>query len=285
MKVAAIVLNYNSSEDCQTCIGYLKKQEGVELEIVVVDNASTQAERDKTERICKETGCTFIQNTVNRGYNAGNNVGLRYAAEHGFPYAMVINPDVQLLKSDIVKLMVEKSEEYTDIVALGTDVISPEGFHQNPRNYTNESWTSSFKWVKELLTKNKKGDDLSWVDSSSESHYCNGLNGCCFLAKVTFLQSIGFFDERTFLYGEEPIFASQIRRQNKKMYYCADIQVFHNHLKSKEGKKTALLNYWKQSRLVYINHHSGYPFYGKWVAKLSLTLYFAMLSIKNKLRK
>ena len=109
-------------------IGYLKKQEGVELEIVVVDNASTQAERDKTAHICYETGCTFIQNTVNRGYNAGNNVGLRYAAEHGFPYAMVINPDVQLLKSDIVKIMVEKSEEDTDIVALGTDVISPEGF-------------------------------------------------------------------------------------------------------------------------------------------------------------
>ena len=285
MKVAAVVLNYNSSADCQICIGYLKNQVDVELEIVVVDNASSPEERKKIATICLETGCTFIQNNDNRGYNAGNNAGLRYAAHNGFPYALVINPDVQLLQPDIIKKMVGKSEENDDIVALGTDVISPEGFHQNPRNYTNENWTDSFKWVGELLGRNKKGNDLSWVDSSDESHFCNGLNGCCFLAKVPFLKQIGFFDERTFLYGEEPIFARQVKNGDKKMYYCSDIQVFHNHLKSKEGKKTALLKYWKQSRLVYINHYSGYPFYGKWVARFSLALYFGVLSLKNKIRK
>lgn len=285
MKVAAIVLTYNSSEDCQTCISYLKKQEGVELEIVVVDNASVQAEREKTAQICAETGCTFIQNSNNRGYNAGNNVGLRYAAEKAFPYALIINPDIQCQKPDIVSRMVARAEQEADIVALGTDVISPEGFHQNPRNYTNESWTSCFKWVGEILHKKQNGEEPTWVDSSSESHYCNGLNGCCFLAKMDFLKSVGFFDERTFLYGEEPIFASQVRNQNKKMYYCADILIFHNHQKSKEGKRNTLLNFWKQSRKVYIDNYSGYPFYGKWIAKFSLTLYFAMLSLKNKFRK
>lgn len=285
MKVAAIVLNYNSSDDCRICIDYLKQQEGVDLEVVVVDNASSPIEREKTSQICVERGCTFIQNTENRGYNAGNNVGLRYAAEKGFPYAMVINPDIQLQKPDIVSRMVAKAEEEDDIVAVGTDVISPEGFHQNPRNYTNDSWTSSFNWIWEILGKKNNGNEPSWVDNSSESHYCNGLNGCCFLAKMPFLKQIGFFDERTFLYGEEPIFASQVRNNNKKMYYCSDILIFHNHQKSKEGKKPALLGFWKQSRKVYIDNYSGYPFYGKWVAKLSLTLFFAMLSLKNKLRK
>lgn len=284
MRVAAIVLNYNSSDDCKICIDYLKKQENIDLEIVVVDNASKDVERQKTAQLCAEAGCTFIQNNDNRGYNGGNNVGLRYAAERDFPYAMIINPDVQLKQSDILLRMLEKAEEDADIVALGTDVISPEGFHQNPRNYTNEKWTQSFKWIGEILNKKQNSQDLSWVDSSSESHYCNGLNGCCFIAKMPFVKSIGFFDERTFLYGEEPIFASQVRMQNKKMYYCADIQVFHNHQKSKEGKKTALLKFWKQSRKVYIDNYSGYPFYGKWVAKLSLALYFAMLSLKNKIR-
>ena len=47
MKVAAVVLNYNSSADCKICIDYLKKQVDVELEIVVVDNASSPEERKK----------------------------------------------------------------------------------------------------------------------------------------------------------------------------------------------------------------------------------------------
>ena len=42
MKVAVIVLNYNSSTDCRKCISDLKRQEGVELEIIIVDNCSRE---------------------------------------------------------------------------------------------------------------------------------------------------------------------------------------------------------------------------------------------------
>lgn len=40
MKVAVIVLNYNSSADRCKCVTGLKRQEGVELEIIIVDNCS-----------------------------------------------------------------------------------------------------------------------------------------------------------------------------------------------------------------------------------------------------
>ena len=46
MKVAIIVLNYNSSADCRKCISHLKRQEGVEIEIIIVDNPSDQASSD-----------------------------------------------------------------------------------------------------------------------------------------------------------------------------------------------------------------------------------------------
>ena len=40
MKVPVILLNYNSSADCCKCVADLKQQEGVELEIIIVDNCS-----------------------------------------------------------------------------------------------------------------------------------------------------------------------------------------------------------------------------------------------------
>ena len=40
MKVAVIVLNYNSCADFRKCVTDLKRQEGVELEIIIVDNCS-----------------------------------------------------------------------------------------------------------------------------------------------------------------------------------------------------------------------------------------------------
>ena len=100
MKIATIILNYNSSADCRKCIGFLKAQQGVELEIVVVDNCSRDDERKAVETLCKEQGCTFIANNENKGYNAGNNVGLRYAAEKGYEYALIANPDMEFPQTD-----------------------------------------------------------------------------------------------------------------------------------------------------------------------------------------
>ena len=84
MKVAVILLNYNSAADCKKCIGFLQKQEKVDTEIIVVDNCSQDQDRLAAKALCQKLGCTFIANKENKGYNAGNNVGLHYAAEKGY---------------------------------------------------------------------------------------------------------------------------------------------------------------------------------------------------------
>ena len=81
MKVPVILLNYNSSADCCKCVADLKRQEGVELEIIIVDNSSRTEDALAVEKLAAEQGCTFIAAAENRGYNAGNNIGLRYTIE------------------------------------------------------------------------------------------------------------------------------------------------------------------------------------------------------------
>ena len=83
MKVAVIILNYNSSADCCKCVADLKQQEGAELEIIIVDNCSRKEDALAVEKLAAEQGCAFIAAKENRGYNAGNNIGLRYAANKG----------------------------------------------------------------------------------------------------------------------------------------------------------------------------------------------------------
>ena len=81
MKVAVIILNYNSSADCCKCVADLKQQKGAELEIIIVDNCSRKEDASAVEQLAAEQGCTFIAAAENRGYNAGNNFGLRYTIE------------------------------------------------------------------------------------------------------------------------------------------------------------------------------------------------------------
>ena len=79
--ISVIVLNYNSSADCCKCVADLQRQEGVELEIIIVDNCSRKEDASAVEQLAAEQGCTFIAAAENRGYNAGNNIGLRYTIE------------------------------------------------------------------------------------------------------------------------------------------------------------------------------------------------------------
>ena len=51
MKIAIVILNYNSSHDCRKCIRFLQRQEGIETEIVVVDNCSRSDDRNVVERL------------------------------------------------------------------------------------------------------------------------------------------------------------------------------------------------------------------------------------------
>ena len=287
MKISIIILNYNSSADCRECVADLKRQEGVELDIVIVDNCSPrEGEQDTIRQLCTDEGCTFIQAKENRGYNAGNNIGLRYAAEKGYKYALIANPDIRFPQKDYVVKMVKVMEEKPEVAVCGSDIVSPEGRHQNPRNYRASSWTDSFDWVTTALRRNdRKYDNVpNWIENPLESHDCLGLNGCCFLIRMDFVTQIGYFDEGVFLYGEEPILAHQVKSIGMKMRYEASIQAVHCHMKSKEPASAFCLKHWKHSRIHYVKKYSNYPWYGKLMAIFSLHLYFLSLSLSKKIK-
>lgn len=284
-KLSIIILNYNSSADCRKCIGYLNQQQGVELEIIVVDNFSREEDRKTVEALCREQGCTFIANNENRGYNAGNNVGLRYAADKGYEFALIANPDMEFPQTDYIARLVEKMQEDETIVVCGSDIVTPKGVHQNPKKMGNDNFKDYFQWVTDIFsTKSKKGKEPEWIEDPTISKYCRCLNGCCFLIRLDFIKGIGFFDENTFLYGEEPILGAQVEENGKRMYYTASTFAVHAHIKSKEGSKTFCNKHWKHSRLYYVKRYSRQWWLKKLLILLSIRTYHITLDIKHKIR-
>jgi GT2 family glycosyltransferase len=282
MKIASIILNYNNCADCRKCIGYLKAQQGVEQEIIVVDNCSREDDRSAVEALCREFGCTFIANNENKGYNAGNNVGLRYAAEKGYEFALIANPDMEFPQTDYLATLVAQMQTDDDIVVCGSDIVTPQGVHQNPKKRGTDNLRGYFNWITDIFGRNKKrNDNPEWIEDPAISKYCRCLNGCCFLIRMNFIERIGFFDENTFLYGEEPILGSQVEENGKKMYYTANTFAVHAHMKSKEGSTTFCNKHWKHSRLYYVKRYSKLPWIKKQLALMSIRLYFVSLNFKN----
>lgn len=283
MTIPIIILNYNSSDDCRKCIGSLKRQQGVETEIVVIDNCSRVEERKAVEEFCKESRCTFIANNENNGYNAGNNIGLRYAAEKGYEYALIANPDMEFPQTDYIARLVEKMQEDKNIVVSSSDIVGPNGIHQNPMKRDN-SWSDSLGWVKEIFCKKKQHDAYDFIDNHKDCHYCHKVSGCCFLIKMPFLKKINFFDENVFLYCEEAILSRQVEMAGKRMYYIATAQAVHRHVNIEKGDPIKRFRIWGKSRSYFIDRYSGWSWTARKIAKLSIRLYFFTFTLYKRIK-
>jgi GT2 family glycosyltransferase len=251
MRLPVIILNYNTSHDCCKCVEFLQHQEGVEIEIVIVDNCSRPEDVAELRKLSASEGCTLIENHENRGYNAGNNIGLRYAASKGYKYALIANPDMEFPQTDYVARLVEAMNQDPDIVVVGSDIVDTDGLHQNPLDFV--SFGSELLWPIEML-RNKSTRALE----HTQNRYCNVLMGCCLMVRMSFMKAIGLFDEGVFLYCEEAIFAHQVKQYEKKIYYTADTFAVHRHIKSEKSNPYKRLITLCNSRDYKNSHHSDY---------------------------
>ena len=86
--VSIIVLNYNAGELLLNCINSLKKSTYSNLEIIIVDNISSDGSQEKCKN--KFPDIKLIQNKNNLGYCGGNNVGIQHASGE---FIVILNPD------------------------------------------------------------------------------------------------------------------------------------------------------------------------------------------------
>ncbi len=92
MQVCAVVINFNGADDLPGCLDSLLAQD-VEVDVVVVDNASSDDSAPVLARYEREHGVRIVRNTTNRGYAGGANDGL---AATTAPVVVFANPDTVL---------------------------------------------------------------------------------------------------------------------------------------------------------------------------------------------
>lgn len=280
--IAAVILNYNSFKDCKECIADLKRQ-SVPIRIIVVDNCSTEEDSNQLESFCKQSDCTFIQADSNRGYNSGNNIGMRHAAKTGCDYILISNPDMRYPDKEFVSKLVAKMTEDSEIVAIGGNILGLDGKPQSPMK-RDGGWKESFGWIGDLLNPKHNKEQRNYLDHPEESHYCSKLMGSCLMVKGCYIKSIGFFDEGVFLYCEEAILSRQIERGGKKVYYLKEAECIHAHKSGEKGDPTKRFMNWKQSRHYFIDKYSGDSKLGKTIAKASMSLYVYTFTLLHKIK-
>ncbi len=278
--VSAILLNYNSSADCKKCLGFLNKQDYPALSMIVVDNASTEeSEIERLQAICSAAGARLMISEENRGFSAGNNIGLRAACEDGAAWMLVINPDVELRDPHYISYIIEQLLRWPQAAIIGTNVLMPNGVRQNPMREISV-WEEIF-WPSETV-KQRLG---LWDGNLSENRtgYCEKLSGCCFMISRDFFVTAHGLDEKVFLYCEEPILAKTVLRYGYRELYLKEVTAYHEHYgHAKTGNSQSRMALFLKSRIYYINEYSGYQRTLKRLALFSRRIQAAFWNAKKQ---
>ncbi|MGJ5814192.1 glycosyltransferase family 2 protein [Paludibaculum fermentans] len=98
--VSVTLVTYNSGRYIKRCLESVLAQKGPQIEIVVVDNNSTDGTRDILERY--EDRCLILYNSSNSGFAAAQNQAIQLSRGD---WVLTLNPDVLLMPYFIQALL------------------------------------------------------------------------------------------------------------------------------------------------------------------------------------
>lgn len=268
METAYIILNYKSWQETISEIQLIREiLKGDYKDIIVIDNCSPNESYEKLSEFAEQTGIVLIQSGDNNGYAAGNNVGLRYAYQHGYAYGWVLNNDILFEDSELLKKILSVFAADPAIGVVNPDVYSPAGYLYNRYSVR----PSFFDMTIGALQYKKKARQ---VQDMGGYGYIYRPQGCCMVVDLKKANEINYMDEMTFLYGEEQIYAERLRQKGYKCACAINSKIIHNHsqtVKSSIQKKN-INEIKKKSNSYYLSQYRGY---GK--LKIAICNFFMML--------
>jgi len=238
--VSVIVLNYNAGELLLNCIESIKKSAYKNLEIIVVDNIST----DKSQRICKEKypDIKLIQNDENFGYCEGNNIGIREAKGD---YIIILNPDT-IVESNWIEELISAYNKF------GEGLYQPKHLSLNEKTVYMSAGNMlnifGFGYARE-----KGNKDENQFNKIEEISYASGT---CLFTSSAVLKKVGLFDPFIFLYHDDLDLGWRASQLGIKSYYVPTSLIYH--AESYSLKWNAEKFYWLERNRKYciLTHYS-----------------------------
>lgn len=244
MKCAFICVNYNGSQVTSkfvSSVRNLSERAGGAgtVEAIIVDNASESHDYESLKVLVQDAweDAKVIRSDVNLGYFGGLNLGLAAIDPRKYDCVIVGNNDLTFDDDFLEKLAEGVYSDDTLVVA--PNVITKDGYHQNPHCITRVSATRKFLYrlyyldycVAQFLTwganflKSLKGGRKNLA--AHESCFVYMGIGAIYVLRRGFFEHYSRLDDSVFLYGEEALLAGQLVAVGGKMYYDSSIVVHH----------------------------------------------------------
>jgi GT2 family glycosyltransferase len=225
----AIVLSWNGREDTLRCLESLTRVEHPDLTIVCVDNGSA----DGTQRAVRERfpQVILIEAGANLGYSGGNNLGLRYALEHGARWIVLVNNDATVA-ADVVAGFERAADESPRAGILAGKVY----FADRPQTI----WFAGQR-VSELLGYSGRPRGYGRTDGPryNSVRSTGRAVGALMAISREAIEAVGLLDEELFAYVEDVDWALRVRDVGLEVVLAPAAHAWHRVSASTGGESTS----------------------------------------------
>lgn len=232
MKIYAILVNYNGFSVTMECIKSLKMS-NIPLNIIVVDNCSTDCSYEQLWIQSKEYAFEVIKTDRNGGFAYGNNIGIKRALSNSPEYILLINNDT-VVEVDFLDKMLK------GFVDRQVGLVTPLILYDGKRDLI---WASGgvFDSHRMVGLSPWQGKD---IEEKPNSGYVNFASGCSMLIKQEVFEKVGLLPEDYFMYFEDLDFCLMIQNAGYKLWYENDAIMYHKVSISSGGEDSPFSILW-----------------------------------------
>ncbi len=231
MDLSIIILNYNSSDYLKKCLESIDKSDfgKYSYEIIVVDNNST----DNSIQLAKSTkslNTKYLLLKTNKGFAHGNNQGLTVTNPNS-NYVLFLNPDTVVQKYTLKKMIdFFNQNKKVDAATCRIDLVLTKKMQPECHRGFPTPWRSFcyFSHISKLFPKSKlfSGYFLGHLDLNT-THQIEACVGAFLMVKRFVGNTIGWWNEKYFFYGEDLDFCYQLKQNNFNLYFYPHTKIFH----------------------------------------------------------
>ena len=249
---AAVVVSYNYGDLLETCVrSILEETSAGEVDIVVVDNASTDGSAERLA-LAALPGVRLVAAPGNVGYARGANIGI---AVTDTPVVAVLNGDIELV-AGVAGAMIAALDAAPRLGAVGPRVLNVDGsVYPSARTdpglvvatahaafglvWPTNPWTRRYR---QLDVDPNRARDVDWI------------SGAALWLRRDALDDVGGWDERYFMYMEDVDLCLRLRRAGWRIAFEPAGEIVHV-----QGASTSKVPY----RMIAEHHRSVWRFAGR----------------------
>lgn len=251
--LSVIIVNWNTRDVLAKCIrSVYETGQGIDLEIILVDNASKDGSVTMVRRSFPEV--RLIENTENVGFVRANNQAIARCQGR---YVLLLNSDTYVLSNSLVNT-VQFMNDHPKAGIAGVRLLNPDGTFQ-------ASYTPFPTLWREFLILSGLGRWLirptfpSFGPRSKKGpRQIKGyMEGAYLMARREAIDQIGGLDERIFMYAEDVDWCYRFHQTGWEVWYLPEAPIFHHGGQSTKKRKGRLEAELYRSRIYFFRKHYG----------------------------